>query len=136
MTHKSYRDSESRTGDRSPLPPSTPEPGHSSSSPFTSPPSSEPLSQTFSSSFKDSDERDSIQKLQIHPANQGHEISAAKLDYLRREEKKFKSSENPSYNRNSGRHIDQAQKSPQTAAQDVTLPGLRDLKQNINIQYQ
>ena len=53
----------------------------------SSPPSSEPLSQTFSSGFKDSNERDSVQKLQIHSANQGHEISADKLDYLRREEK-------------------------------------------------
>ena len=76
---------------------------------------------------------ESIQKLQIHSANQEHEISAANLDRLRREERKFKSSENPSYNSNSGRHIDQAQKSSQTAAQDVTLPGVSDLKHNFNI---
>jgi len=51
MTHK-FRDSESQPGERSPgLPPSTPEPGHSSS-PLTSPPSSGPLSlsPTFSAS--------------------------------------------------------------------------------------
>ena len=41
---------------------------------------------------------DSIHKLQIHSANQGHEVSAAIFDHLRREENKFRSTENLSYN--------------------------------------
>ena len=41
---------------------------------------------------------DSIHKLQIHCANQGHEVSAAIFNHLRNEENKYGKSENLSYN--------------------------------------